>query len=643
MGMNVTQKLISSHLVSGKMVPGEEIAIKIDHTLTQDATGTLVYLELEAMGLEKTQAELSASYVDHNMLQLDFRNADDHLFLQSAAEKFGIHFSRPGNGICHYVHFERFGRPGKTMVGSDSHTPTAGGMGMLAIGVGGLDVALAIAGEPFYLRMPKVMGVKLVGKLPDWVSARDVILEMLRRHTVKGGVGKIIEYYGPGLQHLSAQDRATITNMGAELGATTSVFPSDEKTRTYLYSQNREEHWQELLADPDATYDEHDEIDLSKLEPLIACPSSPDKVKTVREIAGTPVQQVLIGSCVNSSLRDLMTVAKVCERHKLSKHVCLQINPGSRQVLINLASQESIAQLFSAGARVQQSGCMGCIGMGQAPGTDWVSLRTFPRNFPGRSGTENDKVYLCSPEVAVASAVKGVITDPRDLGSYPPVQLPKKELVDDSMIIYPTDGVNVELKKGPNIITLPELDPLADELKAPVLLKVGDNITTDHIMPAGSKILPLRSNIPAISEHVYVRVDPTFPKRAKEAWKSIIVGGDNYGQGSSREHAALAPRYLGVRVVIAKLFARIHRANLANFGILPLIFKDAADYDAIDQGDILELTNLHALSAEKRDMIVHNVTKEQDIPVRHNLTTREVKMVLAGSQINFIRDRRKKK
>ncbi len=643
MGMNVTQKLISSHLVSGKMVPGEEIAIRIDHTLTQDATGTLVYLEVEAMGLEKTQAELSVSYVDHNLLQSDFRNADDHLFLQSAAEKFGIHFSRPGNGICHYVHFERFGRPGKTMVGSDSHTPTGGGMGMLAIGVGGLDVALAIAGEPFYLRMPEVMGVKLIGKPPDWVTAREIILEMLRRHTVKGGVGKVIEYYGPGLQHLPAQDRSTITNMGAELGATTSVFPSDELTRFFLRAQNREEHWQELTADPDATYDEHDEIDLSKLEPLIACPSSPDKVKTVREMAGTPVQQVLIGSCMNSSVRDLMTVAEVCKEHKIAREMDFQINPGSLQVLKNLALEGGLIPILNAGGRIQQSGCIGCIGMGQAPGTDWISLRTFTRNFPGRSGTKGDQVYLCSPVTAVASAVHGKITDPRDLGKYPQVQPLKKELVNDSLIIFPTDGKDAKLKKGPNIITLPELEPLPDTIKAPVLLKVGDNITTDHIMPAGSKILPLRSNIPEISEHVYVAVDPDFPKRAKEAGTSIIVGGDNYGQGSSREHAALAPRFLGVRVVITKLFARIHRANLSNFGILPLMFKNPSDYDAVEQDDVLELKNLRALSAENRNLLVRNVTKGKDIPVEHNLTEREVQMILAGSQINIIRDRRKKK
>ncbi|MFH1009772.1 MAG: aconitate hydratase [bacterium] len=642
MGMNVTQKLISSHLVSGKMVPGEEIAIKIDQTLTQDATGTLVYLEVEAMGLTRTRAELSASYVDHNLLQSDFRNADDHAFLQSAAEKFGIHFSRPGNGICHYVHFERFGRPGKTLVGSDSHTPTAGALGMLAIGVGGLDVALAIAGEPFHLRMPKVMGVKLTGKLPDWVSGRDVILEMLRRHTVKGGVGKVIEYYGPGVQALAAPDRATITNMGAELGATTSVFPSDERTRAFLRSQNRENQWVELVADADATYDEHDEIDLSKLEPLIACPSSPDKVKKVSEVAGTPVQQVLIGSCENSSLRDLMTVAEVCKKHKVAKYVHFEINPGSRQVLENLAMQGAIIPILSAGARIQQTGCLGCIGMGQAPGTGWVSLRTFPRNFPGRSGTDKDQVYLCSPEVAVASAVKGAITDPRDLGDYPRVQPLAKELVDDSMIVYPTDGKDVKLKKGPNIVTLPELDALPDSIKAPVILKVGDNITTDHIMPAGADILPLRSNIPAIAEHVYVRVDPTFPKRAKEAKQCIVVGGDNYGQGSSREHAALAPRFLGLRVVITKLFARIHRANLANFGILPLTFKNPADYDSIDQGDILELKNLRALSAEKRDVVVRNVTKGKEISVEHSLTKREVEMILAGSQINVVRDRTKK-
>jgi aconitate hydratase len=585
---NLTTKILEAHLVKGELVPGSEIAIRIDHTLLQDATGTIAMLEFMTMGVPRVKAELAAQYIDHNLLQTDYKNADDHAFLTSAAMKFGVHLSKPGNGVSHQVHLERFGAPGLTLLGADSHSPTAAGISVLAIGAGGLDVALAMAGHPFSLPCPKVMGVRLIGRLPDWVSGKDVVLEMLRRHTVKGGVGKVIEYYGPGVTTLSATDRATIGNMGAELGATSSIFPSDERTREFLVSQGRGECWVPLAADEGAGYDEYDEIDLSLLEPLIACPSSPDNVVRVADVEGVKVDQVLVGSSVNSSFRDLMTVCRILEGQHVAAHVSFHINPGSRQVLENVAKHGGIMTLLMAGANIHQSGCLGCIGMGQAPGTNQISLRTFPRNFPGRSGTEDDKVYLCSPETAAAVGIFGVITDPRklaDIKPYPAVQNPEKYLLDDSGIIFPlADTSGVTIKTGPNIVSFPEFDPLPESLHTDVVIVLGDNITTDHIMPAGNKVLPLRSNIPAISEHVFEQVDPDFPARAKAAGNGVVVAGENYGQGSSREHAAIAPRYLGIRAKIVKSFARIHKANLVNFGILPLTFKRPADYDVLTQG-----------------------------------------------------------
>ncbi|BCS53505.1 aconitate hydratase [Geobacter sp. SVR] len=636
---NLANKILESHLVEGKLVSGTEIAIRIDHTLLQDATGTMAMLEFIAMGLPRVKVGLAAQYIDHNLLQTDYKNADDHAFLTSAATKFGVHLSKPGNGVSHQVHLERFGVPGMTLLGADSHTPTAAGLSMIAIGAGGLDVALAMAGHPFYLPCPKVMGVKLVGKLPDWVSGKDVILEMLRRHTVKGGVGKIIEYYGPGVETLSVTDRATIGNMGAELGATSSVFPSDERTREFLVSQGRGEAWQALAADEGAAYDEYDEIDLSALEPLIACPSSPDNVVPVREVEGIKVDQVLVGSSVNSSFRDLMTVCRILEGQRIASHLAFHINPGSRQVLENVADQGGVVTLLMAGATIHQSGCLGCIGMGQAPGTNQVSLRTFPRNFPGRSGTKGDKVYLCSPETAAAAGVFGVITDPRKLGTikaYPAVQNPAKYLVDDSSIIFPLDDTSkVEIVTGPNIVPFPDFEPLPDTLQAQVVLKVGDNITTDHIMPAGNKVLPLRSNIPAISEHVYEQVDAEFPSRSKSAGTGIIVAGENYGQGSSREHAAIAPRYLGIRAKLAKGFARIHKANLVNFGIVPLVFDNPEDYDRLQQGDMVSLPDIRALikaGAVEIPLFVDN----RKIITRLEVSERQREELLSGGTLNLV-------
>ncbi|MBJ6724982.1 aconitate hydratase [Geomesophilobacter sediminis] len=601
MGKNLATKILEAHLVEGELVPGKEIGIRIDHTLLQDATGTMAMLEFIAMGVPKVQVEVAAQYVDHNLLQTDNRNADDHTFLASAAQKFGVILSKPGNGVSHQVHLERFGIPGKTMLGADSHTPTAAGMGMLAIGAGGLDVALAMAGHPFHLTCPKIWGIKLTGSLQPWVSGKDVILEMLRRHTVKGGVGRIIEYYGPGVETLSATDRATIGNMGAELGATTSIFPSDRRTKEFLEAQGRGDAWQELAPDPDATYDEHDEIDLSQVEPLIACPSAPDNVVRVADIEGVKVDQVIVGSSVNSSFRDLMTVCRILDGRRIAPHLYFHINPGSRQVLENVTNAGGFMSLLLAGAQVHQPGCLGCIGMGQAPGTNQVSLRTFPRNFPGRSGTKEDKVYLCSPETAAAAGLFGVITDPRKLGEllpWPAVQNPDRYVVDDSGIIFPPeDGSKVEIVTGPNIVPFPEFDELPDDLEVEVILKVGDNISTDDIMPAGNKVLPFRSNIPAISRFVFERIDPEFPDRAQQKGSGAVVGGENYGQGSSREHAALAPRFLGIRAKIAKGFARIHRSNLINFGILPLTFKDPADYDRLNQGDRLRLEGVRGLIA----------------------------------------------
>ncbi|OAG26695.1 aconitate hydratase [Thermodesulfatator autotrophicus] len=645
MGLTVAEKLIETHLVSGALKKGEPIAIKIDQTLTQDATGTMAYLEFEAIGIPRVKTELSVSYVDHNLLQTDFRNADDHRFLQSVAAKYGLWFSRPGNGICHQVHLERFARPGKTLLGSDSHTPTAGGCAMLAIGAGGLDVAMAMAGKPFHLIMPRIIGVHLTGSLPPWVSARDVALWMLRKLTVKGGLGKIIEYFGEGLASLSVPDRATIANLGTEMGATTSVFPSDEVTLAWLKAQGRDEEWQELLADPDAQYDEIIELDLSSLEPLAACPSSPDNVKPVAELEGFPVAQVIVGSCANSSLRDLLVVAKALKGKKVHPSVSFEINPGSLQVLENLDVLGALQDLIHAGARIHQSGCLGCIGMGQAPATGTISLRTFTRNFPGRSGTKNDQVYLVSPEVAVAAALTGEFTDPRKLGAYPEIELPERFIINDALLLPPLpeeQAAKVEIIRGPNIVPLPQFEPMPEELRCQVLLKVGDNITTDHIMPAGAKILPLRSNLPAISEYVFSNIDPEFAKKAlalKEQGKWIaVVGGENYGQGSSREHAALAPRYLGVRAKLAKSFARIHKANLINFGILPVIFADPNDYEKISQGDELIFKNVRQVLSEGRDSLEIEIVGKGTIYGKIDLTERDRQIILAGSLLNLAKE-----
>lgn len=638
MGKSLAYKILEAHLISGELKPGQEIGIRIDQTLTQDATGTMAYLQFEAMGIPKVKTKLSVSYVDHNTLQTGFENFDDHLFLQSIAAKYGIYFSRPGNGICHQVHLERFGVPGMTLLGSDSHTPTGGGIGMIAVGAGGLDVAVAMGGGPFYLPAPKITMVKLTGKLRPWVAGKDIILEVLRRLTVKGGVGKIIEYGGPGIKSLTVPERATITNMGAELGATTSVFPSDEKTREFLRAQGRLKAWKPLEADKDAIYDEVIEIDLNTLEPLIACPSSPDNVKKVREVAGTKVQQVAIGSCTNSSYRDLMTVAGMLKGKKVNPGTSLAIAPGSKQVFEMIARNGALAIMIGAGARILESACGPCIGMGQSPPTGGVSVRSFNRNFPGRSGTAGDQVYLASVEVCTAAALKGELTDPRNLGKPVRVSLPTKYLIDDSMVLSPSRRPDkVEIIRGPNIKPLPIKDSLETTVSGTVLLEVGDNITTDHIMPAGAKILPKRSNIPAISEHVFEGVDPTFPKRAKELGGGFIVGGSNYGQGSSREHAALAPMYLGVKAVITKSFARIHWSNLVNFGILPLIFINEADYNQIAPGDQLEILDVNKELLKGNILKVRNVTKSVDIEVKHNLSQRQKEVILAGGLLNYTR------
>ncbi len=634
MGKTVAEKIIAEHLVDGKMVPGEEIGIKIDQTLTQDATGTMAYLEFEAMGVPRVRTKLSVSYIDHNTLQTDFRNPDDHLYLQSVAKKYGIILSKAGNGICHQLNVERFARPGWTLLGSDSHTPTSGGIGMLAIGAGGLDVAMAMAGEPFYLKMPEIVGVKLTGKLPPWVSAKDVILEVLRRIDVKGGVGKILEYFGPGVKTLDVPSRATITNMGAETGATTSIFPSDEVTREYMESQGRGDQCVPLTADPDAEYSDVIEINLSELEPLVAKPHSPGNVVPVREIEGMKVHQVAIGSCTNSSFRDLMVVAAVLKGHRVHPDVSLAISPGSRQVVYELVKAGAMADIIEAGARILENACGPCIGMGFAPPSKGISVRTFNRNFKGRSGTEDAGVYLVSPETAAATAIKGVLTDPRNLGFDPPVvKYPKRFHVDDSLFVYPPeDGSKVEIIRGPNIKPLPDFPPLPEKLDGEVLLKVGDNITTDHIMPAGAKILPFRSNIPKISEFVFTRVDPDFPRRAKEKGGGFIVGGENYGQGSSREHAAIAPKYLGVKAVIAKSFARIHQANLVNFGIVPLVFKNPDDYDKIEQGDPLEIP----LGDLRGEISVINKRTGEKIPLTHNLSEKDIEVLRAGGKLPWI-------
>jgi aconitate hydratase len=644
----VAYKILESHLVSGKLIPGEEIAIKIDQTLTQDATGTMAYLQFEAMGVDRVKTELSVSYIDHNMLQTDYKNPDDHKYLMSVAKRYGIWLSKPGNGICHQVHLERFAKPGKTLLGSDSHTPTSGGIGMIAIGAGGLDVASAMAGEPFYLKMPKIVGVHLKGKLPDWVTAKDIILELLRRLTVKGGVGKIFEYFGEGIKELSVPERATITNMGAELGATTSIFPSDEITRAYLRAQGREEDWVEILPDPDAEYDEIIEIDLSQLEPLIACPHSPDNVVPVREVEGIKVDQVVIGSCTNSSFVDLTRAAKLLEGRKVHPDVIFAVAPGSKQALELITQNGTLLTFLKAGARILESACGPCIGMGFAPPSGGVSIRSFNRNFEGRSGTPDAKVYLASPEVCVACAIAGEIIDPRKLGiPWVKVEMPERFPYGDEAFIEPLpeeEAKKVEIYRGPNIKPLPEFDELPESIEGEVSLIVGDNITTDHIMPAGAKILPLRSNIYAISEYVYHYVDPDFVKRAKEirdqkGKANIIVGGENYGQGSSREHAALAPRFLGVRAVLAKSFARIHHANLVNFGIVPLEFKNKEDYNKFSLGDEILIPELESRLQEGKEIVVINKTTGEEVLCTYNLTPKQVSVLLKGGLLNWIKSK----
>ena len=647
MGKNVAEKLIESHLVEGEMKPGEEISLTMDQTLTQDATGTMVMLEFEAMGIPRVQTELSAQYVDHNLIQSDFRNPDDHLFLRSACKKFGVWYSRPGNGVSHPVHQERFGVPGKTMIGSDSHTPAAGAIGMLAIGAGGLDVAMAMAGKPYTIRMPEVWGVKLTGELPDWVSAKDVILEMLRRHDVDGGVNRIIEYYGPGLDSLSCMDRHVVANMGTELGATSTVFPSDDEVKRFLRSQGREDDWSEIKADPDADYDVYEEIDLSELVPLIAKPSSPGNVVPVREVEGQEIYQTYVGSSANPGFRDFAVAAEIVDGHQVHDRVSFDVNPTSRQILENLMNTGHLQMLTRSGARIHQAGCNGCIGMGQAPATGQISLRTVPRNFPGRSGTKEDAVYLVSPETAAASALTGKITDPRDLEdifgmSYPHVKEPEDIIINTDQLVEPPseeESKDVELEKGPNVVSLPEFDPLPSEMTLPVLLKLGDDISTDEIMPAGSRILPYRSNIPKISEFVFEQVDERFFERSQEVDDTghAIVAGTNYGQGSSREHAAIAPRWLGTRVKLVKSFARIHRQNLANFGILPLTFQNDADFDDIVQGDELQFTNLREQIKSGHEVEVRNVTKGTTFTMEHDLSERELEMVLSGSQISVVK------
>ncbi len=643
MGKNVSRKLIGSHLVEGRMEAGQEIGLRIDQTLTQDATGTMVMLELEAMNLSRIKTELSAQYVDHNLLQTDFKNPDDHLFLRSACKKFGIWYSRAGNGVSHPVHMERFGIPGKTLLGSDSHTCAAGSLGMLAIGAGGLEVALAMAGEPFYIKMPKIWGVRVIGDLPEWVSAKDVIFEMLRRHGVAGGIGTIIEYYGPGLDGLTAMDRHVIANMGAELGATTTMFPSDAAVERFLESQGRGGDWVEIVADENAEYDAYEEINLSELDPLIAYPSSPGNVVPVAEVAGREIYQAMIGSSANPGLRDFAIAALMVDGKQVHGRVSFDINPTSRQILENLTQTGLLGKLIRAGGRIHQAGCNGCIGMGQAPATGRISLRTVPRNFPGRSGTKDDQVYLCSPETAAASALAGVITDPRTLQmEYPRCKEPDQPIINTAMVAPPAEESEpVELEKGPNIQPLPPFHPFPDTVEGPVLLKVGDDISTDEIMPAGEQVLPYRSNIPEISKFVFARMDETFYHRAVQHLLSgcLIVAGRNYGQGSSREHAAIAPRYLGLKAVVAKSFARIHRQNLINFGILPLTFADPSDWEQIDQDDVLSLPDIRAAIPQGIQVKVINKTKGETYLAEHALTGRQVEMILSGSLLNLMRKR----
>ncbi|MBL3655222.1 aconitate hydratase [Fulvivirga sediminis] len=645
--LSAAHKLIKSHLISGAMTPGKEIGLKIDHVLQQDATGTLVMLELEAIGSVDTQAEVAVQYVDHNLLQTDFKNADDHLFLQSAAKKFGYWYSRPGNGISHAVHMERFGVPGKSLLGSDSHTCAGGGLGMLAIGTGGLDVALAAVGKPYYVKMPKIMGIKLTGSLPEWVSAKDVVLEMLRRYDVKGGRDFILEYYGPGVKELSAWDRHVIANMGTELGATATVFPSDERTKFFMESEGRGDQWQELKADEGATYDAADEINLSELVPLIACPSSPGKVVPVSEVAGKPVSQVVIGSSANPGFRDFWVVSEIIKDKEVNPELSLDINPSTRQVIQNLTAKGALANLIQSGARFHQTGCMGCIGMGQAPASGKISLRTMPRNFPGRSGTDDDQVYLCSPETAAAAALTGEITDPRDLAkkyamNYPSYQEAKEVIINTQMLIPPAqEGEKVELTKGPNIKSIPEFPQLEDKVKVPVILKMGDNISTDEILKAGTEVLPLRSNIPEISKYAYQVVDKQFHEKsikAKEKYTGhIVIGGENYAQGSSREHAALAPRFLGQKAVIAKSYARIGWQNLINFGIVPFEFKNPSDYDSIEENDVIVIEGLREAIKNNKPVVAKNETKNKEIELTYNISSRQQDVILKGGVINFLK------
>ena len=638
MGLTLTEKIIKEHIVDGEMVKGREIGLRIDQTLTQDATGTMAYLQFEAMGVDRVKTERSVAYIDHNTLQSGFENADDHRFIGSVAKKHGIWFSRPGNGICHQVHLERFGKPGKTLIGSDSHTPTGGGIGMFACGAGGLDVAVAMGGGAYYITMPEVVNIKLTGKLNDWVSAKDVILKVLQTLSVKGGVGKVMEYTGEGVLSLSVPERATITNMGAELGATTSIFPSDETTRAFLKAQGREEDYIPLAADPDAEYDQTVEINLSELVPLAACPHSPDNVKTIDEIGNIKIDQVCIGSCTNSSMQDLLKVAHILKGKTVHPDVSLAIAPGSKQVYNMMAQCGALSDLIDAGARILECACGPCIGMGQAPNSHGISLRTFNRNFEGRSGTKDGQIYLVSPETAAISAITGVLTDPRTIGAMPPYVMPEKFVINDNMVVAPAtpeEAPDVEILRGPNIKPFPINKPLAENIAAGVTLKVGDNITTDHIMPAGAKILPLRSNIPAISKYCFTVCDETFPKRAKEAGQSIIVGGSNYGQGSSREHAALAPLYLGVKAIICKSFARIHKQNLINNGILPLTFVNEADYDKIDQGDKLEIPGVKSAIKHGDKILVKNITKGTFFHTTLELSERGKGMILEGGLLNY--------
>ncbi|MGW0889613.1 aconitate hydratase [Saccharopolyspora sp. NPDC002578] len=643
MPRTLAHKLIDAHLVDGEATPGAEIALRVDQTLTQDATGTLVMQELEAFGLERARTELSAQYVDHNLLQADEKNAEDHTYLRTACARYGLWYSRPGNGVSHPTHMQRFGAPGKTLAGSDSHTCAAGSLGMLAIGVGGLEVALAITGQPLRLRMPRIWGVRLTGAPPPWVSAKDVVLEMLRRHGVSGATGRIIEYHGPGLASLSAMDRHVIANMGAELGATTSVFPADDAVRDFLRAEDRDTDFTEWAADDDATYDLTDDLDLSRLEPLIARPCSPGDVVAVREVAGTDVGQVVIGSSANPGLRDFAIAAAMVRGHRTAAQVSFDVNPTSREILTDLARIGAVGDLITAGARMHQAGCLGCIGMGQAPATGQNSLRTFPRNFPGRSGTPQDSVWLCSPETATAAALTGRITDPRDLadrlGLTHEVALPERASVNTGMLVAPPppdEAVQVRPVKGPNISALPEFTALPENIEAPVLLITGDDVSTDEISPAGAHALPLRSNIPELARFTFTRLDPDYPDRAERTGAHLIVGGDNYGQGSSREHAAITPRYLGVQVVLAKSFARIHWQNLVNFGILPLRFTDPADHDRITTGDVLRIDDARDAITGGGDITVRNTTQSDTFTATHHLSERQVQAVLAGGLIPLL-------